>query len=316
MFIGFDIGGRMSIFYYLIFPGFLFISIVGLLTAWFDRKITARIQWRKGPPIPQNFRDIFKLMIKEVVIPDTANPTIFLLAPAIALATAILAATMLGVVNMSYEVSFVGDFIVFWYILTIPSIMIILGASASGNPMSSIGASREINQLFAYELPLVIAISTVLFKVGSIGFGDILGYQAINGPFLYSISGVISFIVVLLCIQAKLGLVPFDAPEAETELGAGIFMEYSGVALGAFKLTKAILLYTTPIFLITIFWGGVKVSGLGILWVILKYTLIVLLLTLIRNTNPRLRIDQSIRFFWGTMTMLSIIAFILTLFGL
>ncbi|RKZ26807.1 hypothetical protein DRQ29_04360 [bacterium] len=305
----------MFVFYYLIFPGFLFATVVGLLTAWFDRKVTAKVQWRKGPPILQNFYDVFKLLIKEVPIPDTANPTIFLLAPAIALAAASVATTMLGVVNMNWNYTFVGDLIVLWYIMSIPSIMIILGASASGNPLSSVGASREINQLIGYELPIVIVLSTVIFKVGSIGLGDILKYQSANGPILYSVSGVIGCIVMLICLQAKLGLVPFDIPEAETELGAGAFMEYSGAALGAFKLTKAILLYTSPIFIITLFWGGIQIHGLGILWAILKYTLFIVLFTLIRNTNPRLRIDQSVKFFWITMTVLALISLILMSLG-
>ena len=305
----------MPILYYLVFPGFVFVSVVGLLTAWFDRKLTARIQWRKGPPILQNFYDVIKLLTKEVVIPESANPTIFLLAPAIALSASVLVATMLGIYNMNYNASFVGDLIVLWYLLTIPSIMIILGASASGNPLASVGAEREINQLFAYEFPMIIALCVVIFRVGSIGIGKILAYQAANGPILYSVSGVLAFIVVLFALQAKLGLVPFDIPEAETELGAGIFMEYSGAALGAFKLTKAILLYVSPVFLITLFWGGIKVHGLGLLWAFLKYILIIVIMTLLRNTNPRLRIDQSIKYFWGWMTLISIIAFILMRVG-
>jgi len=305
----------MVVFYYLIFPGFLFAAIAGLLTAWFDRKVTARVQYRKGPPITQNFRDVFKLMVKEVIVPDTANPFVFLIAPAVALATATLATAMLGAVNMNWNITFVGDLIVFWYILSIPSIMIILGASASGNPLASVGSAREMNQLLAYELPLVIALTTVIYKVGSLGLGDIIAYQARNDAILYSWSGLISCIVMFLCLQAKLGLVPFDTPEAETELGAGAFMEYSGVALGAFKITKAILLYTAPIFIITLFWGGIQIQGLGILWAFLKYVLFIALFTVIRNTNPRLRIDQVLRLFWIPMTILSLVALILMVLG-
>ncbi len=305
----------MEFFYYLIFPGFAFAVVVGLLTAWFDRKVTARVQWRKGPPWYQNFADVGKLLIKEVVVPDTANKTVFLLAPAVALSAAALAAAILGVVNMNWNNTFVGDLIVLWYVLALPSIMLIVGASASGNPLASVGASREMNQFFAYELPLLFAISVVVFKVGSLSLGEILKYQAEHGPILYSVSGVIACVVALLCLQAKLGLVPFDIPEAETELGAGILMEYSGAALGAFKLTKAILLYISPIFIITLFWGGVHIKGLGWLWAILKYALFVLLFTLIRNTNPRLRIDQSVRFFWFTMTVLGIVALVLMYLG-
>ncbi len=305
----------MAFFYYLIFPGFAFATVIGLLTAWFDRKVTARVQWRKGPPWYQNFKDVSKLLIKEVPIPDTANKTIFLLAPAIALSAAAMSAAMLGVANINWDYTFTGDLLVLWYIIALPSIMIILGSSASGNPLASVGAAREMNQFIGYELPFGIAIATVIFKVGSIGLGDILRYQAQNGPILYSISGVIAGIVALLCLQAKLGLVPFDIPEAETELGAGVFMEYSGAALGAFKLTKAILLYTSPIFIITLFWGGIHIAGLGILWAILKYVLFIALFTLIRNTNPRLRIDQMVRFFWVKLTVLALISLILMSLG-
>ncbi|RLF02135.1 MAG: hypothetical protein DRJ64_09705 [Thermoprotei archaeon] len=237
------------------------------------------------------------------------------MAPAVALSAASLAAAMRGVVNMNWDYTFGGDLIVLWYILSLPSIMIIVGASASGNPLASVGASREMNQLIGYELPIVIALATVIFKVGSINLGEILRYQAEHGPILYSVSGVIACIVVLISIQAKLGLVPFDIPEAETELGAGVFMEYSGAALGAFKLTKAILLYTAPIFLITLFWGGVHIKGLGILWAILKYLLFVVLITLIRNVNPRLRIDQSVKFFWCSLTILALIGLLLMFLG-
>ncbi len=305
----------MAVLYYLIFPGFVFATVVGLLTAWFDRKITARVQWRQGPPLLQNFYDVGKLLVKEVTIPETAHPAVFLMAPALALAAASLAAAMLGVVNMNWDYTFVGDLIVLWYILSIPSIMIIVGASASGNPLAAVGASREMNQLIGYELPIVIALATVIFKVGSINLGEILKYQAEHGPILYSVSGIIACVVALICIQAKLGLVPFDIPEAETELGAGAFMEYSGAALGAFKLTKAILLYTAPIFLITLFWGGIHIKGLGILWAVLKYILFVALITLIRNTNPRLRIDQSVKFFWCSLTILALIGLALMFMG-
>lgn len=305
----------MIIVYYLLFPGFLFSAIVGLLTSWFDRKVTARVQWRKGPPWYQNFADVLKLLVKEVYIPETANALIFLLAPAIALGAASLVSAMLGVVNMNWQTTFVGDLIVLWYVLSIPSIMLILGGSASGNPLSSVGTAREINQLIAYELPMAFSLATVVFKVGSISLGDILQYQATNGPILYSISGILACVVMLLCLQAKLGLVPFDTPEAETELGAGILMEYSGAALGAFKLTKAILLYISPVFIITLFWGGIQVRGLGILWAVLKYALFVALFTLIRNTNPRLRIDQVVSLFWVIMLLVSLAGFILMVLG-
>lgn len=311
----------MEFVYYIIFPGFLFASVVGLLTHWVDRKVTALVQYRVGPPMLQGFYDFFKLAAKEVTIPTNAKKTGFLLAPLVSLAASTLVATILGVYNLKITGGFVGDFIVLWYIMTIPSTMLVLGAASAGNPLASVGASREMKMILGYELPFLIAIAVPIFKVGSISLTEILSWQAANGPTLYSLSGVIAFIVTLLCIQAKLGLVPFDAAEAETELGGGAYYEYSGIALGSFILSKEIMHYALPIFMITVFWGGINyesmgVPGLGILWAVLKYVLIVALITVIRNTNPRLRIDQAVGFFWGWMFIISAIALVLSLLGL
>jgi len=128
--------------------------------------------------------------------------------------------------------------------------------------------------------------------------------------FLYSFSDFLAFLVSLLVVQAKLGLVPFDIPEAEQEIMAGTLIEYSGAPLAIFKMTKLILFFCLPVLLITLFMG----SG-GIWWFILKYVIIVTLIVLIKNTNPRLRIDQALRFFWGPVTSLAIIAFLLAVLG-
>jgi NADH-quinone oxidoreductase subunit H len=193
--------------------------------------------------------------------------------------------------------------------------MLILGAGASGNPLAAVGSSREIKLLLGYEVPFIIVLTMLIFKSNTLSLGGMIQYQAAQGSMLYSISGVLGFIVALLCVQAKLGLVPFDAPEAETELGSGVYYDYSGAALGLFKLAKALLLYALPVFMVTIFWGGIS-GGIGILWGILKYVLVVVLITLIRNTNPRLRIDQVVGFFWGKLTVLALLAFILNAIGM
>jgi NADH-quinone oxidoreductase subunit H len=117
-------------------------------------------------------------------------------------------------------------------------------------------------------------------------------------------------------MQAKLGLVPFDISEAETELAGGPIIDYSGAPLAIFKLTKAMLLFTVPMFIIVTFMGGIAVSGVSLVWGILKYVLLLVIITLIRNTNPRLRIDQALRFFWGPVTGLAVVAVVLALFGL
>ncbi|MCK4538162.1 MAG: NADH-quinone oxidoreductase subunit H [Candidatus Krumholzibacteria bacterium] len=300
---------------YLIFPGFLFTAVVGLLTTWVDRKVTARIHWRVGPPWYQPFADTVKLLGKEVIVPAGARKTGFLLMPIVGLAAATLASTILWKANLDPGNSFIGDSIVVLYIMTIPAIAMILGASASGNPLAILGGAREMKLLFAYELPLVIAMLTTVYKAESFSFENILRMQADSGQFLGSFSGTLAFIVAIFCAQAKCSLLPFDIAEAETELAGGAHIEYSGAPYAVVRLNMAIMLFIVPVFIVTMFWGGFTFVGWKILTSILKYVAVIVIMVLIKNTNPRVRIDQAVRFFWGPMLVLSIIALILAVLG-
>lgn len=305
------------VLYFLVFPGFLFTAAVGLLTSWVDRKVSARVQWRVGPPWYQPFADILKLLGKEIVIPEGAKRAGFLFAPIAGLAAVVVVSTMLWLTNLR-GTGFVGDLIGVIYLLTIPSLGMIIGASASSNPLASVGASREMKLILAYELPFVIAIFTAVSKVSpmTLRLDGILEYQAVEGALLGNVSCIIAFIVCILCAQAKLTYPPFDIPEAETEIMDGTHIEYSGAILAVVKLTQSMMLFTLPVFFITLFWGGVSLSGLGILWTILKYLMIVTIIVLIKNTNPRVKIAQAVRFFWGPVTVIAIIGMVLALVGL
>jgi NADH-quinone oxidoreductase subunit H len=296
----------LAIFSFLIFPGFLFTAVVGLFLTWVDRKVTARVQMRVGPPWYQPFADFLKLLLKETTIPEGAAKTVFLLAPMLGIIAIPIVAVMLFYMNFNPYGSFVGDLIVLIYLLALPPLGIIIGGSASRNPLSAVGASREMTQYFGYELPFLAAILVPVLKTGSIRIGDIVLYQQLHGSIIYSLSGLIAAIIVLICIQAKLGYVPFDIPEAEQEIMAGPLLEYSGASLAMFRLTRAMMLFVLPLFLITLFWGG-----FADLWAIPKFLLIVVLIILIKNTNPRLRIDQALKFFWIGLGILSIISIIL-----
>jgi len=128
-----------------------------------------------------------------------------------------------------------------------------------------------------------------------------------------SISGFLAFAVALLCMQAKLGFVPFDIPEAETELGSGVLMEYSGALLAIWKIMQAMMLIALPLFLVVVFLGGFGPNvwaGIG------KLVLILVIVILIKNTNPRLRIDQAMKFFWHYCTLALVIAIVLAIIGI
>jgi len=342
------------LFWILVFPGFLFSAGLGLIVSWIVRKVSALVQWRVGPPFLQPFYDVIKLMGKETLIPQDAQRIVFLGAPLVGLAAVLLLSTMLWRITID-QTTFVGDIIVAIYLMTLPSLALILGSSASASPHAAVGTGREMKLVMGYELPLVLAFIVVIIKSG----GQLsLAAIAQQNPAL-SISGMLAFLVALLCIQAKLGFVPFDMAEAETELGSGVLMEYSGALLAVWKVTQAMMLVALPLFLVMVFLGGLNadfLSGLAtpvgtlpvgviVLLVFLvtgllarfckyidilfllsliaacilaglgKYVLIVVLIILIKNTNPRVRIDQAMKFFWFYCGIALAVAIILALVG-
>jgi NADH-quinone oxidoreductase subunit H len=296
-----------------LFFGVLVTGVLGLAASWVDRKVTARVQYRVGPPLTQPLIDIVKLLGKETLIPAGASKITFLAAPVIGFSSVALVTTLLWVNNIDSSKTFLGDLIVAIYLLAIPSISIIMGGFASKNPLASLGASREMKLILSYELPFVLAVLVPVIKSNfSIKLGEILSFQAQNGAVATSFSGLLALIVLILCVQAKLALVPFDIPEAETEIVSGPLIEYSGPPLAVFKLIKNMLLFTLPFFLIILFMGGLRFDIISIV----KYVGLLALITVIRNTNPRVRIDQAIRFFWGPVTIMAIIAVVLAFRGL
>jgi NADH-quinone oxidoreductase subunit H len=331
--------------------------VLGLIAEWIVRKVSALVQWRVGPPLFQPVYDVMKLMGKEILIPQEANKTVFLLAPLVGLVGVLLLSAMLWwILIVPTEKVLIGDIIVAIYLMILPSLALILGGSSSASPHASVGAAREMKLVMGYELPLVLAFIVVIIKTaGLVGGGQQLNMIEISqhAPVL-SISGMLAFLVALLCVQAKVGFVPFDIAEAETELGSGILMEYSGALLGLWKLMHAVMLVALPLFLVTIFLGGYgtnNLAGMGAIVAIIlllifvigrflsgrskfmdvlallgfigvcilaglgKYVLILVLMILIKNTNPRVRIDQAMKFFWIYCSIALVAAIILASAG-
>ncbi len=323
--------------------------VLGLAASWIVRKVSALVQWRVGPPLFQPAYDVMKLMGKEILIPEQANRPVFMMAPLVGVVGVLLLSLILWNA-LAAQKSFVGDSIVAIYLMVLPSLALILGGSASASPHASIGTAREMKLVIGYELPLVLAFIVVLIKSG----GQLSLVNISQHTPVLSISGMLAFVVALLCVQAKLGFVPFDIAEAETELGSGVLMEYSGALLALWKVMQAVMLVTLPFFLMILFLGGYGTNyltgagavaaivllvvfiagrymsgrskfmdvlallsfiGVCILAGLGKYVLILVLLILIKNTNPRLRIDQAMKFFWGFCTVTLIAAIILASLG-
>ena len=309
-------GTLQNLFWIIVFPGFLFTVAVGLVASWVVRKVSALVQWRVGPPLLQPLYDVVKLLGKETLVPQDAQQVVFKAAPLVALAGALLLSTMLWRIAISQS-AFVGDIVVAIYLMVLPSLALIFGSSASASPHAAVGTAREMKLVMSYELPFVLAFIVVIIKTAAlVEPGRQLDLAAIaqHTPAL-SISGMLAFLVALLCMQAKLGFVPFDIAEAETELGSGVLMEYSGALLAIWKLTQAMLLVALPMFLVMVFLGGFATSGWPLVWGIGKYVLILVLMIVIKNTNPRVRIDQAMKFFWFYCGIALVVAVVLAIIG-
>jgi NADH-quinone oxidoreductase subunit H len=276
---------------------------LGLVASWIVRKVSAVVQYRIGPPVMQPFYDVMKLMGKETLIPQDAQQAVFIAAPLVGLAGALLLAIILMRTALT-QAAFGGDIIVAIYLMVLPSLALIFGSSASASPHAAIGTSREMKLVMGYELPLVLAFVVVIIKTG--GKLDLAAIGA--NTTVFSVSNMLAFLAALFCVQAKLGFIPFDIAEAETELGSGVLMEYSGPLLAVWKVMQAALLVVLPLFLVMVFLGGFGTGLGGALVGIGAYVVVLVLIILIKNTNPRVRIDQAMKFFWVYCSLALVVA--------
>jgi NADH-quinone oxidoreductase subunit H len=295
-------------------------AFLGLVFSWIDRLVTARIQWRTGPPVYQPLADIVKLLGKETLVSERASAGLFLLAPVFGFIGVSVAAAILWSAAVNPQAGFVGDLIVVVYFLTFPSLVLIMGASAAGGPYGAVGASREMKLVIGYELPFILALVPAIVQAGQAGklmgsfkLSAIVEAQQ-NGAVASSLAGFLAFLCALAVMQAKLGVAPFDQPEAETELTGGVMLEYSGPALAMIRLMRAMLLFLLPMFVITVFWGGVRLNGWGWATTALKFVVLLVVIVLMRNTNPRLRIEQAMKFFWFIVAPVAVIAAVLSVY--
>ncbi|MER2150632.1 MAG: NADH-quinone oxidoreductase subunit H [Candidatus Limivicinus sp.] len=335
------IDGLRYLAYILIFPGFLFCFLTGLLLCGIDRKLVARMQKRIGPPILQPFYDFFKLLGKETIVPAAANRTVFLIAPLVGLAAQVVLQLFIPVFQFS-AFHGVADVIVILYLLLIPALSVILGAASSGSPYAGVGLSREMVTILSVELPLVLVLLAVARTVGNaLGTGlcfsltDIVGYQIVNGSLITRLSMLPAVAAMLLIIPGETGSHPFDAAEAETEICEGMLAEYSGAPLAVYKLSHAVKLLTMTSLFVALFLGGIGggvmnlLAGLGpaaagslglILEILILFVICALLVavcvSLIHAVTARLRIEQLFKYYWTVVTGLAAISVVLAWYGL
>ncbi|MEK6794739.1 MAG: complex I subunit 1 family protein [Spirochaetota bacterium] len=288
----------MAIFNILVFPGFIFLILYGSLCSWIDRKMYARMQDRVGPPWFQPIADLLKLFAKEDIHPVGADRVLYVFSPLIAAAAVFASMLYIPTVRDTAVFAFQGDLIVVLYLLTLPTLAFFLGGWSSGSPYPAVGAVRVITQLFAYEVPLMVAVISPAVLAGSWSISEISAFYSHN-PLLLLVN-IPGFFVAVVALQGKLERIPFDIPEAETELASGTFAEYGGRLFGFFKLTTDIELVAGAALLGAVFMGGD--FGLPLLASIplffAKTLFVLMFLVLMKTALGRVRIEQMIAFCW------------------
>lgn len=285
------------------FPGGVFAMLLGLLYLWLNRKLLARLQNRVGPRWFQPLADVVKLLSKEEIIPEDANPTLFVVLPVLALAGVMAAALYVPVFGMKAPHSFAGDLIVTVYLLSLVTLCIGLAGANSTGRFSLIGVTRTLTQMFSYEAPFLLALLSPAVIAGTWQISEIMGYA--GGRWLM-FTHPISFVIAVVALMGKLEMPPFDAPEAETEIVAGALTEYNGRGLALFKLGHGVELVVGLGLITALFMGG---TANPLLWAVQTLALL-LVVTLIEVLMTRLRIDQTVGLWWRYGSVLAIVQII------
>ena len=306
----------------LIYPGALFLIFLAFLYEWVDRKFLARVQNRYGPlytgpsGILQPFADFLKLLSKEDIIPAAADRLLFNLTP-IAYSTLPLVALLVIPIDGGKAVlAFDGDLIFVMFLLTLIVVTVFLAGLGSMSRFSIIGGVRAALQMLGYEIPMGLAVIGPAVAAGSLSITDIVRWQSTGLRWLILLQPL-GFAILVCCMLAELEYVPFDIPEAETEIVAGWRTEFSGRKLALIRLGKDLEVVLASALLASLYLGGAQplYSLPGSITFLIKTVLVVLLFTFLRGVFARFRIDQMVSGMWRYMVPLAILQVMLVEFG-
>jgi len=314
---------------------FLTIMLLVAATVLAERRVLALIQGRLGPNrvgyggILQPFADFIKTMMKEDLVPDQSTRFVFLLAPMIAVITAIMAIIVYPF-GPTITLPFLGTFplriaqfdVALLYVLGVTSVGvygIALAGWSSNNKYSLMGGLRSSAQMISYELALGLSLIGVILLSGTLDIYQIVeqqsGWYGLHWNIIYQPFG---FILYLIAAIAETNRVPFDLPEAETELVAGFHTEYSSIKFLLFFNAEYINMITVSMLATTLFlggWNGPGVAQIPLLGVIYFFGKIIFFLFVyiwLRGTLPRFRFDQLMDFGWKFLLPAAILNTVLT----
>jgi len=297
--------------------------LVGLLAyvTLLERKFAARLQSRIGPHrvgprgLLQPIADGVKLLLKEDLIPATADRPVFNLAPVVFMIPCLLIfatipfAPGIGVADLDTGVLF------FLAISSLEIVGLFMAGWGSNNKYALLSVMRAVNQIISYDLPFIMAALVPVMLAGSLRLSDIATAQAGLWFIAYPVIGQLAFVFFIITAVAAENRVPFDILEAESELVAGFRVEYSGMKFAIIQLAEYAHVMGTSFLGALLFlgaWAGPGPIWLGPVWFLLKALFVFLLLTWIRWSFVRIRVDQILRVSWKLMLPASLLLLLAT----
>ncbi|SET24678.1 NADH-quinone oxidoreductase subunit H [Salinibacillus kushneri] len=272
-----------------------------------ERKVLGYIQLRYGPNrtggkfgLLQTVADVLKLLIKEDTRPKQADRPLFWLAPIIAFVPSFMVLSAIPFTESVVFANFGVGLLYFIAVSGLTTIGILTAGWASNNKYALMGGMRSAAQMISYEIPLLMSLVGVVLFSGSMNLIEIVEQQQYVP---YILVQPIGFIIFVIAATAELNRIPFDLPEAESELIAGYHVEYSGFRFAFFMLAEYVYLFAMSALITVLFLGGWQpIPGLGFIpdfvWFAIKFSIVVYMFMWIRATWPRLRADQLMEFGW------------------
>lgn len=299
------------------------LGLVGLVTyvTLLERKFAARMQSRVGPyrvgpyGLLQPIADAVKLMMKEDIVPRDADRRVFSLAPVVFLIPCLLIfatipfAPGLGIADLNIGILF------FLAVSSMEIVGLFMAGWSSNNKYALLSAMRAVNQIISYDLPFLMAALVPVILAGSLKLGDIAAAQSGLWFIAYPVLGQLGFLAYLIASVAAENRVPFDILEAESELVAGFRVEYSGMKFALIQLGEYAHVLGTSFLGALLFlgaWAGPGPEWLGPVWFTLKAVMVFLLITWIRWSFIRIRVDQILQISWKLLWPVSLLLVITT----
>lgn len=290
-----------------------FISASAMFLIWWERKISAHIQNRMGPMIVgwhgslQSIADSLKLLLKENIVPSGADKLIWWLAPFFVVVPSVMVFVTipfgrnLVVHDLNVGILFVTS------VTSVCVLGIFMAGWGSNNKYSLLGGMRSAAQIISYEVPLLLSVVLVVMESGTLSMQGIVHAQE-HGWYILKPNLAFAFLIYLISATAEVNRVPFDIPEAESELGAGYHTEYSGMKFAMFFVAEYTNLVIVSAIASTLFLGGWQGPFFpSLVWFLIKVYSIIFLLMWVRWTLPRVRMDQMMSFAWKVLTPLALL---------